>query len=277
MDWPFAEGARLVSQTANLSTSTSSVSLTGTVGAKPATPTEMVASTPWNASGILVHFVTQSTTASVLVDIMAGSSSNEYVLVPDLLSAAITTQNKLGHSYFFPIFVPAGTRLSGRAAVSAACNVVVNISLLQGSFGGSSFTSVTAYGVDVANARGTVLDAGGTPNTKPALPATQITATTSAPIRLMTAAIGAAGDFDRLGTDRRALVDIYAGAASSEYALIDGMPLSTDTTREMWVPVTPVSGLPVYVPKGSRLSARMQATTFDAGDRTCDIIVYGVS
>ena len=274
MDWPFIEGARLVSQ-AHLAASSQGTSIANSLNAKPGTPTQLVASTAFDAVGVAIQITGQTTVTSALVDIMAGAGAAEYVLIPDLLSS-VATGAEAAVSYFFPIFVAKGTRLSARAAMSTAGTIRINVHLLQGSFGASPFSQVTAYGAVVGSSRGTDIDPGGTANTKPALPATQIVASTSQPIRLMTVACGDGPIFVRTPA-ADGLLDIYAGAGSSEYALVDNLAISYGTSKDQWGPIVAVPNVPVYVPVGRRLSARMQCSSIDASERVTDVIVYGVS
>lgn len=272
-DWGYTEGAQLISQTANTAASTGHVTLTGGVGSKGSV-TQLVASTPWDAVGIVVALVDTSATATVLVDVMAGSSSNEYVIVPDLLRSGAAAVAKGGARYFFPIFIAAGTRLSGRAAVSATCNVDVSVSLLRGNTVGA-FGKVTAYGADVANARGTIVDAGGSAHTKGTV--SELASSSAESTRLLTVSVGYGGDTAKAAPTNRLLLDILAGSAGNEYALVGNEPLTTNSSLGTYVPGTPVVNMPVYIPKGTRISARTQSTSTDAGDRLCDVIVYGVS
>lgn len=274
MDWPFAEGARAVSQF-HVAASSQGNTVATAVNSKPTTPTEIVASTAFDACGILVNIGSELTASTGLVDIMAGSSTNEYVIVPDLL-CSVATGGEAGYTYFFPIFIPKGTRLSGRASISATGNIRINVHLLQGSFGSAQFSKVTAYGANVSTSNGTTIDPGATANTKPALPATQIVASTADPVRLLTLACGNNGIYVRTPA-ANLLLDLMLGASSSEYNLIDNIYLVFGTSMDAWFPRVPVVNVPLYVPKGSRLSARAQCSGTDATERATDIIVYGVS
>lgn len=276
-DWPFIEGTRLVSQAHAAGTSAGTTLAAGAIGtnAKGATPTQLVASTAFDACGIVVTFGVQTTSSAALVDIMAGAGSAESVLLPDLITS-VATGAESEYSYFFPIFIAKGTRLSARAAATAAITLRLNVYLLQGSFGVSPFSQVTAYGAVVGSSRGTDIDPGAVAHTKPALPATQLVAATTAPIRLMTVAVGQAGDFARVAA-ADALFDINRGASSAEYPVLDNILIHAGTSKDSFGPGVPVSNVPVYVPVGERLSARGQCSNTTAGDRAWDVIVYGVS
>jgi len=274
VDWAFMEGCRLVSQ-AHVAASSQGTSIANSLNAKPGTPTQLVASTAFDAVGIAIQVTEQTTATSALLDIMAGASTAESVLIPDMLSS-VATGAEAGVAYFFPIFIAQGTRLSARAAMSTAGTIRINAHLLQGSFGASPFSRVTAYGADVSTSKGTTIDPGATANTKPALPATQLVASTGQPIRLMTVACGDNGIFVRTPA-ANGLLDIYAGAGSSEYALADNIAISFGTSKDQWVPKVPIGNVPIYVPVGTRLSARMQCSGTDATERATDVVVYGVS
>lgn len=272
-DWPFVEGARLVS-VAHVATS-EGTDVIDALNSKPATPTQLIAATAFDACGVLVTVTGGTTLTTQLVDIMAGGVGAEFVLIPDLLASA-ATGTSMGASYFFPIFVAKGTRLSARASASTVGTCRINVHLLQGSYGATSFSKVTAYGAVLASSMGTVIDPGAVANTRPALPATQLVAATSDPIRLLTIAVGNAGTYVRTPAGG-SLLDLYAGAGSGEYAVVDNIFVNFDTSKDNWAPVVPVSNVPVYIPKGTRLSARAASNATAAGVRQLDMIVYGVS
>lgn len=59
--------------------------------------------------------------------------------------------------------------------------------------------------------------------------------------------------------------------------MVDNLYISFGTSKDQWAPLVPVPNVPVYVPVGSRLSARAQCSVATVGDRVFDTIVYGVS
>ena len=276
MDWPFVQGARLVAVAAT--GSSTGTDLVDAQNSKPATPTQIIASTANDACGIVVTMTNMPTATSCLVDIMIGGAGAEYVLLPDLMFT-VATGAECGDSYFFPIFVPKGSRLSGRVSSTAASgSYIAHVHLLEGApgFGFAPFSKVTAYGVTAASSRGTNIDPGASANTKPALPATQLVASTADPIYLMTVAIGQAGDFARTPA-AQAWCDIDVGAGSSEFPVIQNIGISFGTSKDAWRPGIPVQNVPVWVPPGSRLSSHGQCSVTTAGDRLWDVVVYGVS
>lgn len=78
---------------------------------------------------ILVHNSrTSAANRSYAIDIGIGAAGSETVIIPDLIgSNAGITNSTGGIWYYFPIFIPAGTRLAARAqgSVTTTCRVIV--------------------------------------------------------------------------------------------------------------------------------------------------------
>jgi hypothetical protein len=137
---------------------------------KATTPTQVIASTGFEAQAIQVTFNNTSTSAtdtSTLIDVMIGAAASEEVLIPDLLAGwgnSVTTNGFGGRSYFFPLHVPSASRLSIRpqnAQASQTGRVIIHL------WGGPSIpgvwwcgSNVTAYGITAATSRGTAVTGG---------------------------------------------------------------------------------------------------------------------
>ena len=79
--------------------------------------TELIASSGADAEGIYVKVVevgTSATATSMLMDLGTGALNSETVLLPDLLVGYAGNDVSIGRTYFFPVSIPAGTRISAR-------------------------------------------------------------------------------------------------------------------------------------------------------------------
>ena len=121
--------------------------------------TELIASTGADAEGIYVKVVgvgISGTVTSMLMDIGTGGSGSETVLLPDLLVGYAGADQTMGRTYFFPVAIASGTRISARcqSAVSSGTGVVAvwlaqSIQHLEGA------SSVEAIGETTASSDGT--------------------------------------------------------------------------------------------------------------------------
>ena len=261
-------------------TATFSISVTaGTTPNKNATYTQLIASTGYASYGIMVQLAGLQTTASTnqrcLVDIALGAASSEQVIIPNLTCGNVSdyaAASSKGVSYYFPIYIPSGVRVSATAAASTSADIVnVAVRLFQHPMGpGSWFGSrVTAYGVDTANVRGT----SHTPSQNSYATATQLTASTTNPIRYMQLGFDLLSD--TTGSNARHLVRIVLGATAT--VLATHLPVKESTTIEA-VDFTDanfiLSRMMFNVPAASdlRISAMRDAATPEARGW----IVYGV-
>lgn len=257
-------------------TSTFSTSVTaGTSSAKNATYTTLIASTSYASYGIMVQLAGLQTTASTnqrcLVDIALGAASSESVIIPNLTcgnTADYGAASAQGNSYYFPIYIPSGVRVSATASASTDSDVVnVAVRLFQHPMGpGGWFGSrVTAYGADTGNVRGTS-HTGGTNSyaTGTAL------ATTSNPIRYMQ--IGVDMLSDTTGNNSVGLVRIL----NTTDVIVTHLPMKISTTIEA-INFTDanfvLSKMMFNLPSG--ISIRVGAS-WSASPEARGFIVYGV-
>jgi hypothetical protein len=273
MDWAVQEAQRWSTAGAVSSASSGTVITASATANAKGSWTQLVASTPFAASGIFVRVGDEANASTrYLIDIGIGSTGNEIVLIPDLHNSV---QSSFGFNiYFFPLEIPAGVRLSARVASSRASDTVsIVIYLVDRAFTTqASYQIVTAYGVNAASTTGTTVDAGATLNTKGAW--TQIASSTSRNIRSLSVAIGDRGDTVR--AYKSYLLDIGIGPALSEQVVIADLYFNAHGGNNCIMPGF-FSALPVSIPAGTRLAARMQASTTDATDRLIDVILYGLS
>jgi hypothetical protein len=206
------------------------ITANATINTKGATPTQLIASTANDSYGIQIHVhnnASSNATTATLLDIMSGGAGSETVLIPDLMAGWIhpVASTNAWRTYTFPLFIPAGTRLSARSqsvVASKTCSVAITLMQRPTQLGFVG-TRVTAYGVDSANSRGQLHTAGATSTYGTA---TQLTASTTNPIRYM-----------QMGIDpgnRTTVVDAYGWARIQlgTSVIIDDLLLATDTGTE---------------------------------------------
>lgn len=148
-------------------TTTQGIVLTAsaTPHALPAAPTEILSATSFEANWIEIIVKNTRTAATVtdsLLNLYIGAASSEVLLIDSLSSGwAHNHDFARGMYYWFPLRIPAGTRLSGslRALIASdICNLEVN-------YGWNpnlawSGVGVETLGEDTANSRGTSVTAG---------------------------------------------------------------------------------------------------------------------
>jgi hypothetical protein len=242
--------------------------------------TQLIADTGARALGILIaldNTAVSNTNTSQLLDIGIGASSSETVLIPDLASGYLLNENVSNtfSAFYFPIFIPANSRLSARmqaayiASGPVADTVNCRIHLFQRpqNFGWVG-TRVTAYGVDSANSKGTNVTHGNSTYGT----AGQLTASTTNPIKYMQ--IGMQGGADASLTDYRVLAEIRLGASTGVAGPLMG---STDTGTEsvlMSAGNMTLARMGFNLPAGRdlRVAGMCNGTT----NNVFDYIIYGV-
>ncbi len=129
---------------------------------------QLISSTTNDSYGVIVHINSGFTAAaarSMLVDIGTGAAASEVVLIPDLLCEGADATERGAVTFFFPLFIPASTRIAARASVNNATvgTIRANVTLLQKPsrpelirFG----TFVRAFGVTAATSKGTTVTPG---------------------------------------------------------------------------------------------------------------------
>lgn len=238
---------------------------------------ELSASSPFDASGIIVHASHYSgfnanNSAGHLIDIGIGAAGSEIVLIPDLMFSA-QPFGKDSPAYYFPISIPAGSRIAARQQCSAASSDAVHVMahLLRGPK--LSAGKVEACGVVTADSGGTSIDPGATANTKGSY--TTLIASTAFDYKGIIMAHGTQ-QTDRQTYHISWLTDLAVGPAGSEqivfgdwWTFIDGSDNNTPgNTQTPFIPLT--------IPAGSRLSARCQSNQVAATIRLIDVAVWGV-
>lgn len=215
-----------------------------------------------------------SAAADYVVDLgIDDGAGNVFAVAEDLRLGALKGAADLFLNYQLPLRLPNGVPVSARCACSTASGtlraLVVGTSAGPLSAGGFS-RCIALY--TPATSRGVTIDSGATANTKPAT-WTQTQAATSHEVDAIMIGIGPNADVTRT-TATTGLLDIGVGASGSEFALASNLLWGFTTTSDTPFPNV-VGPLPLGIPAGSRVSARMQSTNATAGDRTVDLAVWG--
>ncbi len=130
--------------------------------------TQLIASTPYDAYGIWIAIdgihVSAAATA-YLVDIGVGPSGSEWVIVPnlDVWGADATAAGLNPHMFWFPVYLPAGSRISARSqsvTASKTCRVMVTLDGVPWYGLWGVVGPVVDYGTDLAASTGTSVTPG---------------------------------------------------------------------------------------------------------------------
>lgn len=234
---------------------------------------QLIASTSYDACAVLVSLngFPGTHTCTWLVDIGIGASGSEQVIVSNLMLQSVGAGAGVAQ-VFFPLAIPAGTRISARSQSTAASNsVAVDVDLFDGAFTQmEGAAGVDAIGVSTSTSLGTALTAGAA-NTKGSY--AQLTAATSRDY------IGFFGIIDLQNSTAANqdcwLFDIAIGASGSEQVIIPNIDLSALTVSGFpatYFPVT-IPFFPIPIPSGTRIAARTQS---GVGSNTFGLSLYGV-
>lgn len=267
-------GQRVENAGAQTSTSKGATVTANAAANTKGTYTQLIASCAFDVTSILIMLDDQTAALDYLVDIAVGAAAAEVIIASNLLGTGGTGSISYGAHYFFPVNIPAGSRISARCQCSTGGSLIQVSALL---FGGGfldpeTLGDVETFGADTTDSGGVNIDPGATVNTKGAY--SQLSAATPYPIRLLTFSIGC--QLNTVRTTQSWLVDIAVGAAGSEVVILPNIVLNCSTSPDIIEPQT-INRLPVNIPAGTRLSVRAQSSGNDATDRLFDIILYGVS
>ena len=227
--------------------------------------TEMIASTAINAVGIILNYHGKSASYVNSFDLGIGASSNEKVLLDQLLFEDASAENlQTATNILIPVMIPAGTRISGRIASSSS--VCVYLTLVTGNFGTiSPFSEIESIGVTSGNGVSV------TPDTAADTWGSwiEIISSTSNPIKyLYTAACRDAASHVNLAYQTQVAV----GASSSEKIILGSILNSTESTTDTTTPQM-VGPFPVDIPAGTRLSMRTKSN--GASAPALEMALYG--
>lgn len=269
MTWPLIDSAK--SQTGGVNTANgNAITLTasGTPHNKGAW-SELITAADIDYTGIWIFTNTgvsvSATDTSTLLDVGFGAAASEVSVVGEI---GLGFANSV-RAIYLPLYVPAGTRVSARIqSVVVSETLVVWCMLVGGGGYGPPLVGRQAvtYGANTGTSGGVAMTVPGAANTKGAW--TQITASTTAPIRwLLACVMGPAGDNNI--TNQEGLVDIGVGGAGAEVVVIANIKYSLSGAEALTCHLVSV---PVWIPTATRLAARYQQS---AGNDTPNIILIG--
>jgi hypothetical protein len=237
--------------------------------------TELIAATGFDSYEMDIVFgnVGSAGVASdMLVDIAIGGAADETVIIANLMAGYAMTyafNNQLtGQSYYFPLYIPSGSRISARCQALITSDTV-NVSLfLRGAprtpvWAGQE---VTTYGANTAVSGGTDVVCGASAATGDW---TEIEDSTTAAHYYIAAGVG--GNADAGVTSGAAYLDIGVGAAT-ETAIIEKLLFSAGGNE--FITFMQPMGVYAPVPAGSRLVTRISQV---GAAQTLDAALYGVS
>jgi len=202
---------------------------------KNTTYTTVIAAITYDTFGITIMLAGTSDTASIntrmLVDIAIGAAAAEKVIIPNLMVGNVGVFGGVAYGncqiYYFPIFIPKGSRLSATAQsliVNDTCTCAVW--LHQGPSARDRWmgSRVTSYGADLATSSGV----SHSPGNGAYATATEIITACTYPIKAMQ--IGYDLLTDTTAANSRGLVRIGVGATPN-YVVSD-LPFNESTTVE---------------------------------------------
>ena len=265
---PLVQGGLAFGQT--FAGSTYGSTITGGTSGVMGTPVELIAATAHDAQWIEVMVGNPSTTISAAVDILIGAAT-EAILIPKLIFKGRAAGDG-GGRWLFPVFIPKGSRIAARLqSFSASPTCLVGVVLFNSGIGAHGMpTNVIHYGTITApGTQGVNVDPGAVAHTKST--PVQITAATARDHHWLVLTIE---NVDATwASAAKKLIDVMIGS-STETALVANLAVGGAGTADKQLPEE-VFHLPVFVPKGSRLSVRAQCSSTTDVDRDIEVTLHG--
>ncbi len=198
--------------------------------------TSLVDPTDFPSYGIWIRIGDVGASAAVtdmLVDIAFGPTGggNEEIIIPNLNVSGAGTLITYPHKvFFFPVYVPTGTRVSARCQDTAGSDTcVIAIWLGQDALLSPMRGKVTDYGAVIASSRGTLV----TPGNATYGTWTQLDASLDYAHRLWSIATDSGGDTSLPSNGRSWLIELGVGPDSGNVTAIGGPFALRMTTQEM--------------------------------------------
>jgi len=270
-DWPLVRSGGGPVENAGAQTGSSrGVTVTSGTGAKGAWA-QLIAATTRETDWLEVDLGSPATATDYVVDIGIGGAGAEQVLLPNLIVGSGTGAGARSARTWWPVKIPAGTRIAARCQASVASAACRAMALLgsSGFVGEPGLARVVDYGTSIP--QGTTVDPGGTANTKGSW--VQLVASTTN--RIGTLLLGASNLGQTARTTCEWLVDIGIGGAGSETVLLSNVHYECVSTEDT---IHPQGRGPYYVeiPAGTRLAARAQCSINTVTVRNIALIAYGI-
>ncbi len=263
-DWPLFAGSDVADRAfANI----------GGAAANTKSPyTELIAALPRDAAGLVVSAANTSGsgTYSHLVDIAAGAAAAEQDIVSNVLCASNSGDGVCGASFYLPLVIPKGTRLSARAQCNRSSKVLAFLAApLYGTFAPFAFHRAETYGADASDSGGAFCE---TTTANEYGPWVELTAATGLDVKAIALALGGGNVSKSAGT---AEIQLGLGAPSSEQVVLDSFRVvlnsGTDNVHD-----NTFGAVPLHIPKGSRLSVRTNSSvTGSAGGIDVVMVAFG--
>ena len=211
--------------------------------------TELLAATTFDWEGFFIAGYNIASSA-VLSNIAIGASAAEQDIVEDILMSPVTSARVHGNSAYFPIRIPAGTRISGIASVANAARIQLHgCSKAPAGYSPGAGKSFLLDGTS----GGTLINPGSTANTKGAY--SEITSSLSSDISGFVMSVRASSA--SLVTSSY-LLDIAVGSSSSEVVILPDMLLAAESISDTFLPEWQ-GFFPISIPAGTRVAARAQS------------------
>ncbi|KKK94143.1 hypothetical protein LCGC14_2685790 [marine sediment metagenome] len=225
--------------------------------------TQLIASTAFQATAIMVQHGASATGASFLIDISIGAADSEQVIISNLFRLA---KNDYMLAPIFPISTPAGSRIAARCQDDIGSGTLdLSISLFGNTLlNSASLSRVTAYGATTATSLGTAVTPGS--NTEGAY--AELSGSTTNPTRALLVVCAAS---DIALPNAQGLIDIAVGAATSEQVILSNLRYELMSSLDTLVPQC-WGPFPVNIPAGIRIAARAAAS----GAQDLSAVVYGM-
>jgi hypothetical protein len=158
-DWPLEEAARISSYGFTTTIPTGVTVTCGAANVKGAYA--VVGNAPHDSDSIWLMVGAKSVATDYLVDIAFGASGSERVVIENILYTG-NTSGAGAKTFFFPLKVPANTRVTVRAQSAGANTIQVGIHFFEASFEGMpSCNRFITYGSVPSTSSGTALAAPG--------------------------------------------------------------------------------------------------------------------
>jgi len=137
-----------------------------------------------------------------------------------------------------------------------------------------SFSRSTAYGIVIANARGTVVDPGASANTLGAN--TEVVASTTNPSRALYI-FAMKQDGGLIGADNSSSVELYVGGAGSETVFWpETVSWGDDAAADMCQLCGDIGPLVAGIPSGTRISAKTRSNNATSGERESQVSILAL-
>lgn len=129
---------------------------------------QLFATAPFDVFGMTINWCNNSASAAVrnwLFDIGVGGAGVEVPIISNMMGTWTTTVLSAGTvPWYFPLRIPAGTRISARAQCSTAAATALCTIFLHGgaNYQPFAFSAAEGIGVDTSTSKGTPITAGNT-------------------------------------------------------------------------------------------------------------------